>query len=66
MARLEVTFRGEAPTVFTGPRQKILELAERIRDAMTLTVDTIITHDLETEPRSFLCSEIVNLHPVED
>jgi hypothetical protein len=65
MARLQVTFRGEQPTVFEGPPEKVRELESRIHAAMSGSKDVIISHDLDTEPRSFLCSEIVDIHPVE-
>ena len=64
MATLRVTFRGYGRVEFSGPDDEVRALFERIRDAMRQTVDGIVSHDLEQEPRSFLCSEIVDLHPV--
>ncbi|MHC4470667.1 MAG: hypothetical protein ACYTDY_04410 [Planctomycetota bacterium] len=65
MARLVVTFRGFGRVEFRGPVSEVESLADRIRDAMTASVDAIISHDLDQEPKSFLCSEIVDLHQVE-
>ena len=64
MAKLQVTFRGHGRVEFTGAEADVGALMERIRHAMRQNVDTVVTHDLEQEPRSFLCSEIVDLHPV--
>jgi hypothetical protein len=65
MAKLVVTFRGYGRVEFRGAVEDVQSLADRMRDAMQQTVDTIVTHELDQEPRSFLCSEIVDLHPVE-
>jgi hypothetical protein len=66
MPSLIVTFRDRSSVRFTGSTRKIEEFASRIRAAMMRSVDSVISHDFDAEPRDFLCSDVAYIHTDDD
>ena len=64
--RLQLTLHGRDELVFEGDPERVRAFAAKVRDAMTKRVDTILTHDFDLEPKSFLCSEIANVSEIEE
>jgi len=65
MTKLIVTFRDHRRAEFEGPEEEVAALEARIREAMSGSMDTVISHDFDVEPKDFLCSDVAQIHTEE-